>query len=666
MRPNSLRDLSLVLFALLVTFVDRADAQPDVRDISPRGLRIASTTTLTISGGQLSSGIRLISNLPIAAQQVVEGATAEQVKVQVSLRGDLLPGIYAFRLVDAKGISEPFMLGVDRLAQSPFLERIESTPIALSGTIAGETKLATTFRGQLGDELSIDLESRRLGGTMKPVVRLLDASGKQISYSGAREALEGDARLTAVLPADGEYRVEFHDSLFRAPASPFRLKIGRLLFADVVFPPLANANTDIELEFFSGGKSWGLKSPYHVGATHPLISATWRPDWVTGVTPAVGISDIRQFVEPKAHDPNAPVEAGAAPVGISGVLLASQEIDRYLVSVTAGVKHRFELRGARLRSPIDGQIVVRNEQGAELARADDQPGTSDPAVEVDVPAGVTRLIVEVRDTQGGGGEGFVYHLDASALSAPQVVLTSAIDRIAVPRGGLQVVPVNIARRNFKGGLAFSLGSLPAGIQVATAEAPADSQIALIAFSAAGDANGAGVSRLIGKSNVAEVPLSGEVRHSNDRSTAMQHQPELRRDFAFAATDASPLALTWQQANLDLLGDPKAIRCQLQVAKSAGLTGKTRIRVITSQVQPKKTIKENNQDKVVDDVEKTLRLEGETTFAADASAVSVTLRVPADLPANSWQVAFIAEVLSADEKTVIASAPCLPQIMKFSN
>lgn len=660
------RSLAASICCALASLANSALAQPAVNDVTPRGLRLGAVNTLTISGGQLSAGVRLISNLPIASQRVLEGATPQQIKIEISLASDLLPGIYAFRLVDAKGISDTVMLGVDRLPQLAFSERIEATPVALSAVIGGETKLATTFRGTKGEEISVDLESRRLGGGMKPIVRLLDASGKQIAYSGGREALEGDARLTTTLPADGEYRVEFHDALFRAPPSPFRLKIGRLAFADLIFPPVGNVDSDLDLELFSHGKSWGLKAPHHVGAANPLIAATWRPESLTGVTPSIRVSGVRQFVEPAVADENAPRDAGAAPVGISGKLHLPQAIDRYHVGVTAGVKYRFELRGARLHSPIDAQIIVRNEQGGEIARADDQPGTTDPAIEVDAPAGATKLLIEVRDTQGGGGEGFVYHLDATPLNLPAISVAADLSRIAVPRGGLVVTPVRIARRNYAGGVNFSLANLPAGIQVAAADAPADSEIALVAFSAAPDANGAGVSRFLAKSTAPDTALGAEVTRVAEKNPVVDHQPDLRKDFAIAAVDAAPLGVIWQRADLDLLGDQKAVRCQLQLSRAAGVAGKTRIRLLTSQTQPKKTIKENNQDKVVDDIEKTLRLEGETTFPADATAVTVTLRVPADLPPKLWQVALVAEILSADDKAVVASAPCLPRTMKFAN
>ena len=67
--------------------------------------------------------------------------------------------------------------------------------------------------------------------------------------------------------------------------------------------------------------------------------------------------------------------------------------------MTAGQKHRVSMQGARLRSPIDGQIIIRNEQGAEMARGDDQPGSTDPAVEFDAPAGVAKVFTPGASTQ---------------------------------------------------------------------------------------------------------------------------------------------------------------------------------------------------------------------------------------------------------------------------
>ncbi|MEO1971361.1 MAG: hypothetical protein ABGX07_07380, partial [Pirellulaceae bacterium] len=58
---------------------------------------------------------------------------------------------------------------------------------------------------------------------------------------------------------------------------------------------------------------------------------------------------------------------------------------------------------------------------------------------------------------------------------------------------------------------------------------------------------------------------------------------------------------------------------------------------------------------VDDVDRTLRVEGETMWGADKSTGTVQLQIPTDLPAQPWQVALAAELLSADSKKVLATA-----------
>ena len=64
----------------------------------------------------------------------------------------------------------------------------------------------------------------------------------------------------------------------------------------------------------------------------------------------------------------------------------------------------------RYGSPLDAALVVRNEQGTELARVEDSPGTLDPILEYTVPATVTAVVVGVVDSQGRGGPGAVYRL----------------------------------------------------------------------------------------------------------------------------------------------------------------------------------------------------------------------------------------------------------------
>jgi hypothetical protein len=70
--------------------------------------------------------------------------------------------------------------------------------------------------------------------------------------------------------------------------------------------------------------------------------------------------------------------------------------------------------------------------------------------------------------------------------------------------------------------------------------------------------------------------------------------------------------------------------------------------------PRKKIKENNQDKEVDDLDRALRLEGDSVFPADQKDVAVNVLVPADLARQPWDLVLVADLLSADGKSAVAS------------
>src|SRR5262249_3075539 len=59
-------------------------------------------------------------------------------------------------------------------------------------------------------------------------------------------------------------------------------------------------------------------------------------------------------------------------------------------------------------------------------------------------------------------------------------------------------------------------------------------------------------------------------------------------------------------------------------------------------------------KVVDDVDRTLRLEGDPTFNPDQTDITAQILVPSDLARQPWDLVLVAELLSADGKSVVSS------------
>jgi hypothetical protein len=64
--------------------------------------------------------------------------------------------------------------------------------------------------------------------------------------------------------------------------------------------------------------------------------------------------------------------------------------------------------------------------------------------------------------------------------------------------------------------------------------------------------------------------------------------------------------------------------------------------------------------MVDDTAKAVRLEADTTIAPDKSESPVTILVPGELPARTYQLVIEAELLSADGKQVLGTAYTLPR------
>src|SRR5207249_4140974 len=92
---------------------------------------------------------------------------------------------------------------------------------------------------------------------------------------------------------------------------------------------------------------------------------------------------------------------------------------------------------------------------------------------------------------------------------------------------------------------------------------------------------------------------------------------------------------------------------------AGGKDQVHLKLLTSQPTPQKTVKTQGQpDRVIEDVDRMLRLEGDPTFGPDQNDVKVNILVPSDLPKQPWELVLVAEVLSADGKSVVSSVASL--------
>jgi hypothetical protein len=649
------RFAAIALGILVPAISTQVSAAPAISNLSHRGLTTGKPVALVIDGSELTADTRIVLPAPIAAQVVKPANTTNQVTIEITVDPAAAPGIYLLRVATKNGISNPVAIGIDRLPQSVFSDSIEATPAAISGVLPNGGTLRTTFQGSKGEVVSLDLEAQRLGAAIKPVLRLLDARGKQLAYSPPLRSLAGDPRLTIMLPADGSYTIELHDQLYR-PASPsfFRLKVGQLQFAEQAFPLAitkgSKASVSLPNSTISGDLSFDAAAAQFSQLT--TVAVPPAAERFTGAAPRLLISDFAEFAEPARESGKLP-KLSAAPVGVSGTLNAAGEDDRYELPVTPGQKLRFEVFAQRNSSPLDGVLTVYGPQGNALQSSDDRAGSSDPMLEFTVPAGMTTLQVGVKDMQDRGGPLYLYRIEIRDTAAPNFTLTLAADRLNIPAGGTQVLQVQATRLGYNGVIDLSVQGLPDSITVQGNKIAAGATIALMTLTAKPDAAGtAGLVQISGTAAQLPQPIS-RVATTPDLPGSLA-QPHLKQQVAVGVMNASPIQFAWNGDPADglVLGDK--LPAKLSVARQGKAPGNIRVRLLTTQPTPKKTIKENNRDKVVDDVTAALRLEGVPQLKAGQHEIVANILVPAELPQRPWDLVLIADLLAADNKTVISS------------
>jgi hypothetical protein len=371
---------------------------------------------------------------------------------------------------------------------------------------------------------------------------------------------------------------------------------------------------------------------------------------VTGSRPRLVVSGHAEHAE--SASAGSPSELSAPPMAVSGRLSSPGEEDRFVIPVPPGSRLRFEVQARRLGSPLDGVLSIRRDGGGQIAANDDQESTSDPGVDVNVPGDVSKVVASVKDLLGRGGDDFVYRLEVIALAKPDFQLTASEVSVNPPAGGAAVLTVEAARRGHNGPIQLAVEGLPPGVEVSGGEIVAGLQKGLIALVAPSAEPAASVATIIGRSGDATSPI--ERTALAPETAATRAFPWMRQSLGIGVTQPAPIALAWHESTSEKLVLGTKARISLALSRQAGAESPVRVRLVTTQTQPKKKVKKDNQEVEVDDVDRTLRLETEAIFGPGAADPAVTIITPPDLPPGPWDLALVAELLSADQKQVLAS------------
>src|SRR5579871_200139 len=635
---------ALILLGLMAS---TSGAAPQIDKISLRGLQTGAVTTLTIEGSDLLPNPRLLLPRSILSQTIRGTASPNRVEIEVRLAADCSPGIYPLRLANPKGISNAVLIGIDDLVQLPFTSPIAQLPVALHGNLPSSGTLKTAFTGKKEERIVVDLEARRLGAAIDPVVELYDARQVLLAYSQGHAHLAGDARLEAILPADGQYTVELHDVLYQAgSANHFRLEIGELYYADRTFPLGGQRGTDTVVQLIGTLPPAARRVQVDLHAALADIPVPLPPlHGLTGTAPRLVLDDFPEVLE--VEPPAGKLQEVTVPAVINGRIGKPGEEDRYRLLVKPGMRLRFDVLASGAGSPLDGVLTLRKENGEQLAQSDDRSSTIDPGMDFPVPDGMSALVVALTDLLGRGGNEYIYRIAITPADRPDFSLSMAEDRQLIPQGAAAVLRIRAVRAGYKGPIRLSLPGLSRGVVVTGNEIPAGGIETLLSLQAShGVPLAQGITPIVGEGADSQKPIRRLAMLAV--TPASEWQPWLRSELAVAVTEPGPVQIAWESSAAPL---PLGVRApvRVHVTRGKGVSGPIRLSLLTTQTVPR------TPDGKQEDVKRALRIDGTPLVAADQTHAEVPLLVPADLPLGTYDVAIRAELLRANGKSVLATA-----------
>ncbi len=464
-------------------------AAPVITELQPHGAQRGSAFKLTISGRNIGSGARVWSTLPASftflndALAMDRGAT-----FLVEPKPDTPAGVYPVRLETAQGISNILLFTIgsfSEVAEEESLpgarpngndsietaQPIAQVPVTVNGTLRGPERDVYRVSGKAGERRVFELEARRCGSAIDPVLRILDGSGKQLARSDDAPGASLDARVDFTFPRDGLYYIEVHDARFSRQAQNFyRLKMGAYDYATGVFPLGGQRGTTPQVTFLAqGGERQGVIDLSKLAREADFATVTMPGSPSLPMLFAIG--DLPELREP-AEGP-LPI-----PSVMNGRISKPGEIDRYRVQVEPGDRLLFELQARELgTSKLEAILSVYDAAGKKLGSAGDQPlpedvfavqGTSrtssDPFLNLTVPKDVHEIAVTVEDLAERGGPFYGYRL-TTRRAAEDFRLAMGSPYVNIPAGGSVMIAVIADRRGYDGPIQLNIPNLPKGIRV---------------------------------------------------------------------------------------------------------------------------------------------------------------------------------------------------------
>lgn len=383
---TSLLTFNLVKIALSVIVLAACSsatwAAPVISSVTPRSIRPAQTTEITLVGTELTSPLNAWTTFAadVKVLAVVEGADDNKTaKLTITLTEKSAVGVGGLVVANAKGVSQLFLVMVDDLPATTDGGKNNTAgtaqgvdqPTSIIGTSSGTTHDYYSFQVKADEVISFDVYASRIGSSMDPVLRLLTATGDELAYADDSDGLNTDCRFRHQFATAGTYIIEVADSGYKS-GQPYALRIGNFPNVTTAFPLGIQQGVAAAVGFTGPSRDdVQVSSIYETGNTVGAllaVSARAANSNASGMALAIASGGV-QAVEQEPNNEFKQATQISLPGGASGLLGQADDVDLFKFQAEKGKRLRFRGYSRSLGSPAVVKYRVLKVDGTQLAAA---------------------------------------------------------------------------------------------------------------------------------------------------------------------------------------------------------------------------------------------------------------------------------------------------------
>ncbi|MFM2095288.1 MAG: hypothetical protein RIS70_2412 [Planctomycetota bacterium] len=445
-------------------------AQPALTSSTPAAVAPGKTIDLVLTGQKLDDPLQIWSSFPakidlVPLAEPKPGQTQRTVKV--TLEAGVPVGIGGLMVSTPEGVSDPLLLLVDDLptvadnGQNQSFAQAQEIPTlaAVDGVSDGSRFDYYKINVQSGQRVAVEVFAGRLGEAYDPVLRLLDANGKQLMLADDDPGLGSDCRFAHTFQAPGQYVLEVRDNQYR-PGGRYRLRVGDFPLAISTFPLAGKAGTTAKFTFAGPGAdaipAVDVAVPNGVAGGRVTVGARYPNGQSSGFATAM-LSTMPEAVEAEPNNEAAKANPIVVPGGISGRLETPGDRDVFSFDAKKGQRLGFKAGTRSFGSPVLLKMYIQKADGSVLAESAVSDADEETLVFTFPEDGSYRLAVQ--DLLKQGGVESVYRVGIEPVGSFSLALKpdkATRYKLLTAKNGSFSIDIPCARNGYDGPITLSV------------------------------------------------------------------------------------------------------------------------------------------------------------------------------------------------------------------